>query len=243
MSTSTSVPPAPLMKALLPLMTYSLPTSSARVLSDGGVRARAGLGQAVAGELLPGGEQSPQWSRTAGGPGAQHPGGHVVDGDEGGGAGVNRRHFFKHQRGVPGGAGEAACGFRAYRPQKPSSPALAMAFGEDAFGVPLGRVRGPVRPGKVAGGLGKGALFFGVPVHGVVRSLALGEWLQGAGVWPGWCSQSGPAPLCAAREALVAVKARPWLGRFVRFADRRSRRLPQLGRSNVLHRIMVRSTP
>ena len=34
MSTSTSVLPAPLMKALLPLMTYSLPTSSARVLSE-----------------------------------------------------------------------------------------------------------------------------------------------------------------------------------------------------------------
>ena len=34
MSTSTSVLPAPLMKALAPLMTYSLPTSSARVLSE-----------------------------------------------------------------------------------------------------------------------------------------------------------------------------------------------------------------
>jgi hypothetical protein len=34
MSTSTSVLPAPLMKALLPLMTYSWPTSSARVLSE-----------------------------------------------------------------------------------------------------------------------------------------------------------------------------------------------------------------
>jgi hypothetical protein len=33
-STSTSVLPAPLMKALLPLTMYSLPTSSARVLSE-----------------------------------------------------------------------------------------------------------------------------------------------------------------------------------------------------------------
>ena len=34
MSTSRSVAPAPLMKALAPLMTYSLPARSARVLSE-----------------------------------------------------------------------------------------------------------------------------------------------------------------------------------------------------------------
>ena len=103
-----------------------------------------------------------------------------MDGDEGGGAGVNRRHFFKHQRGVEPGQGEAACGFRRIQAAKAQFARLGDGvFGEDAFGVPLGRVRGQFGQGKVAGGLGKGALFFGqLKVHGVVSCLVVGLWVN-----------------------------------------------------------------
>jgi hypothetical protein len=103
-----------------------------------------------------------------------------VDGDEGGGAGVHRRHFFKHQRGVEPGQGEAAGGFGRIQAAKAQLARLGDGlFGEDALGVPVRGVRGQLGQGKVAGGLGKGALFFGqFKVHGVVSCVggALGEW-------------------------------------------------------------------
>jgi hypothetical protein len=61
-----------------------------------------------------------------------------VDGDEGGGAGVHGRHFFKDQRGVEPGQGEATGGFGRIQAAKAQLARLGDGFfGEDAFGVPL----------------------------------------------------------------------------------------------------------
>src|ERR1700751_3730653 len=84
-STSTSVEPAPEMKALPPLMTYSLPCSSARVLSE----------PASAGQV-----RTPLLAHRGAAPGAEHPRRHVVDGDEGRGRRIDRGHLLEHQRRV-----------------------------------------------------------------------------------------------------------------------------------------------
>ena len=176
-------------------------TSSARVLSERR-RSRCRVGQAVAGQFLPLVSSGPQWSRTLRGcgPGAQHPGRHVVDGDEGGGAGVHGRHFFKDQRGVEPGQGEAASGFGGVQAIKsPARPPWRWLLWGRCLLRPSARRGVPARPGKVAGGLGKGALLFGeFKVHGV---LSLGFCCSGAGAcsWPadGWSSVSQRISLAA----------------------------------------------
>ena len=125
-----------------------------------------------------------------------------MDGDEGGGAGVDRSHFFKHQRGVQArnGARPPAAFSGAYRPQSPVRPPWRWPLWGRCLRRPTRRVGGQFGQGKVAGGVGKGALFFGqLKVHGVVLLVLV--WVDGAA--PGRAVVAQPAhqahaPLCVA---------------------------------------------
>ena len=63
---------------------------------------------------------------------------------------------------------QAACGFGGVQAAEAQLARLGnRLFGEDALGIPVRGVGGQLGQGKVACGLGKGALFFGeFKVHG-----------------------------------------------------------------------------
>ena len=128
----------------------------------GRIRAAARFRQAVAGQFLAAGEcLAPFGAHRIGGPGAQHPGRHVVDGDEGRGAGINRRQLLKHQGGIQPGQLQAANALGRIQAAK----AQLARFGdglhrEDALGIPVRSVRGQLGLGKLPRRIGKGALVF-----------------------------------------------------------------------------------
>ena len=73
------------MKALVPFNFHWLPSRSALVRKRGGIRARARLGQAIARQRLHRAQfRQPCLALLLGAEGVDHPGAHVVDGDEGG---------------------------------------------------------------------------------------------------------------------------------------------------------------
>lgn len=75
--------------------------------------------------------------------------------------------------GVEPGQGQAARSLGCVQAAKAQLAGLGDGLlGEDAFGVPVRRMRRELGPRKVAGRLGKGALFFGeLKVHGVCLAV------------------------------------------------------------------------
>ena len=131
------------MKALPPLMTYSSPCSSARVLSEPASEPAPGSVRQYDASLRPLVRSAPQRSRTAGGaPGAEHPGRHVVDGDEGGGRRIDRGHLLEHQRGVEARQRQAADALGRIEAAEAQFAGLGdRVLREDRLGVPARGVR------------------------------------------------------------------------------------------------------
>ena len=94
-------------------------------------------------------------------PGAQHPGRHVVDGDEGGRRWVVCRHFLEHQRGVEARQGETTNRFGRVQAAETQLAGFGDGgFGEDGLRVPLGGVGREFGHREIARRLRKGALVF-----------------------------------------------------------------------------------
>jgi hypothetical protein len=114
-----------------------------------------------------------------------------VDGDEGGGAGVDGRHFLEHQRGIKAGQGEAAGILRGIQPAKPQLAGFGNGFfGEDGFGVPLRGVGGQLGHSEIARSLCKGALVFvQFKVHRRVSYLGAFVLIAACACWTGVVSR------------------------------------------------------
>ena len=84
-----------------------------------------------------------------------------MDADEGGGRGVDRRHFLEHQGGVEAGQGQAAGCLGRIEATKPEFTRFGDGFfGKGAFGVPSGGMGRELGLGERPGRFGIGALFF-----------------------------------------------------------------------------------
>src|SRR5690606_8457968 len=167
------------------------------------------FGETVGCELLAAGQQWPPMVAHPGlSPGSDHPCGHVVDGDEGGGGRIDRGHFLEYQRGIEARQAQAADRFGRIHGAESEFSRLGEGFaGEDVLLVPLRGVRGEFPLREFTGGLCKGLLLLGeAKIHGACLRI-----LYGAVAACSWRrpTRSGPGKGRPMRRRLNVALRRP----------------------------------
>ena len=160
------------------------------------VGAGARLGEAIGGQRLAAHQRPvPALAHRLGAEPGQHPGGHVVDGDERGGGGAARRHPLEDQRRVePAQAHAALVLVAVQRAEAQLAGAADGVLGEGAVLVPLGGERRQLLIGELARGVAERQLLVGeVEVHGYFRLMVM--------LGPPWA----PSGMSSSNQRLVTV--------------------------------------